>query len=96
MKIFKLPLQKSYPKKIHFGDEVYKIIFKKNLSCYGETDPVKKTIKIKDGLSSRQLLATIVHELLHVAEFEVPISLKHKTVYKLEQAIMEILLDNFL
>lgn len=96
MKIVKLPLQASYPKKIHFSNTTYKIIFKKGLDCYGETDPEKKTITIKDGLSPRQLLTTLIHELLHVIEFDHPVKLRHKTVYKLESAIMEILLDNFL
>lgn len=96
MKIFKLPEQKAYPKEIHFAPYVYKIIFVKGLNCYGETDPVKKTIKIKKGLSPRMTLTTFVHELLHVVEFDQPVKLKHKTIYKLEQALVELLLDNFL
>lgn len=96
MKIIKLPLQKAYPKKIHFGDSVYTIKFKKNMGCYGETDPDKKIITIKHGLSSRQTLATFVHEILHLIEFEHPLKIKHKMIYELEKAIMEILLDNFL
>lgn len=96
MKQVKLPLQSAYPKAIHFAPYVYRIIFVKNLDCYGETDPVKKTIKIKKGLSPRMTLTTFIHELLHVIEFDQPVKLKHKTVYKLEQAIVELLLDNFL
>lgn len=96
MKILKLPIQSKYPKVIHFGTEVYRIKFKKGLDCYGQTDPSKKTITIKHGLSPRMLLTTFVHELLHLCEFEHPVKIKHKTVYKLEQAIMELLLDNFL
>jgi hypothetical protein len=96
MKTVKLPLQKAYPRKIYFSNTIYRIIYKKDIEHFGETDPVRKTITIKDGLSPRQLLATLVHELLHVIEFEHPVKVKHKTVYKLEQAIVEILLDNFL
>lgn len=96
MKNIKLPLPKSYPKEIQFSDTAYKIVFKKNFYCFGETDPVKKTITIKSDLSPRNTLTTLIHELLHVIEFEYPVKLKHKTVYKLERAIVEILLDNFL
>ncbi len=96
MKTFRLPLQKSYPKKIHFGSEVYLIKFKKGLSCYGMTDSEKKVITIKDGLGAYQLFTTLIHEIIHVIEFETPIKIRHKTVYKLEKGIVEILLENFL
>lgn len=96
MKTFKLPRQSQYPKTVQFGIEVYKLKFKKGLDCYGYTDSGTKTITIKDGLSPRMTLATYVHELLHVIEFEHPLKLKHKTIYKLEAAIVELLLDNFL
>jgi len=96
MKTISIPSPKEFPTKIYFGSEVYKIVYKKNFKCYGETDWSKKTITIKKGLSHRQFLATIVHELLHVIEAEFPVKLKHKTVYKLESAIVSLLLDNFL
>lgn len=91
-----LPKHTSYPKKIYFATECYRIKFKKGLDCYGTTDAAKRLITIKLGMSRRQTLATLVHEILHVIEFEAPVKLKHKTIYKLERAIMEILIDNFL
>lgn len=63
---------------------------------YGETDWVKKVITIKADMSRRETLSTLVHELLHVIEFEAPVKIKHKTIYKLEKAVVELLLDNFL
>jgi len=96
MKTFKLPTQKQYPKSIHFSLQTYEIRFVKNLKHYGDTDPEKKLIRIKAGLSPRMTLTTFVHELLHVIEFEHPLKLAHKTVYSLEAAILELLLDNFL
>lgn len=96
MKGINLPHPKTYPKYIHFSDSVWHIKFKKNLNCYGLTSASKKTIYIKKGLSARQTLSTFIHELLHVIEFDHPVKLKHKTIYKLEAAILEILLDNFL
>lgn len=92
----KLPTQKQFPKKIYFNDACYAVVFKKDLDCFGETDPNNKRIVVKDGLSPRALLATVIHELLHVIEFEKPMKLKHKDVYKLEQSILELLIDNFL
>jgi hypothetical protein len=91
-----LPKPKSYPKEIFFGSEKYKIKFKKNFDKYGETNAAKKTITIKAGMSRRTTMTTLIHELLHVLEFEIPVKIKHKTIYKLESAIMELLLDNFL
>jgi Zn-dependent peptidase ImmA (M78 family) len=96
MKKIKLPLQSEYPNKIHFSDVVYRVKFKKGLKCYGYTDSSKKLIVIKKGISPRQTLCTFVHELLHVIEFDHPVKIKHKTIYKLEAAIVELLLDNFL
>lgn len=93
--VFRLPTQAQYPKKIYFSNEVYTIKFVKKLDCYGETDASKKTITIKDGLAPRALLCTVLHELLHVVEFEFPLKIKHKDVYDLEKALSELLIDNF-
>lgn len=91
-----LPKPKSYPKEIFFGSERYRIRFKKNFEMYGETDWIKKVITIKAGMSRRETMSTLIHELLHVVQFEAPVKIKHKTIYKLEKAIVELLLDNFL
>lgn len=93
---FRLPKQNQYPKRIYFSNECYRIKFKKGLNCFGITDSEKKLITIKDGLSPRELLNTVIHELLHVIEFERPIKIKHKKIYKWERAIAELLIDNFL
>lgn len=92
----KLPKPRAYPKKIYFASECYRVRFKKGLNCYGKTDSNKKTVTIKHGMSERETLATFVHECLHVIEFETPLKIKHKMVYELEKAIVEMLLDNFL
>ena len=91
-----LPPASMYPKKIYYRDETYKLKFVKNFYCFGETDGDKKTIKIKKGMSRRETLSTLIHELMHVIEFELPLKIKHKNVHKLEKAFMELLLDNFL
>jgi len=96
MMTFKIPTQRKYPKYIYYGTERYRLIFKKNLDCYGVTDANARTITIKDGLSPRALLATFIHEVIHLMEFETPLKIKHKSVYKLEKALVELLIDNFL
>lgn len=96
MKTIRLPPQNSYPEQIYFGMETYKIVYKKNLDCYAMTDSDTKTIVIKHGLNPRELLSTLIHEMLHVVEFELPLKIKHKTIRKLEKAILHILMDNFL
>ncbi len=91
----RFPDQKAYPKFILFGVETYKLKFIKGLEHYGETDPVDKEIRIKAGMSPRNTFMTFIHEALHLIEFEAPVKLKHKTIYKLEAAIFQLLADNF-
>lgn len=90
------PEQHTYPDTIYFKKESYRLIFVRGLDCYGETDSGEKTIKIKKGLSPRETFSTLIHELLHVIEFEAPVRIKHRTVYKLEKALFNLLVDNFL
>lgn len=96
MKRIRIPKRSAYPTKIYYQSECYKVKFKRNLDCFGKTDGNRKEIVIKANLSARETMATLVHELLHVIEFETPIKLKHKNIYKLERAIVDMLLDNFL
>ena len=95
-KAFQLPSQEDYPKSITYDSETYHIVFKKHMKAFATTNSNSRIIKIRDGLPPRLLLATLIHEILHVIEFEYPLKLKHKTVFKLEEAITEIILDNFL
>lgn len=88
--------QDKYPKTLHIKNETYKIIFSDKLKHYGETDPVRCTIKIRAGMSKRETFMTFIHEALHAMAFEGDFKLKHKTVYSLEEAIFELLVDNFL
>lgn len=91
----KIPNIKDYPKTIHLRGETYKIRFVKKLGCMGETDAIKREIRIKAGMSKNETFRTAIHELLHFLEFEFPVKIKHKTVYKLEKAVFQLLIDNF-
>lgn len=90
------PLPAKYPKKIYVGMEIYRVIFTDKINCFGETDPEKRTIKLKKGMSPRSTLTTFIHELLHAIEFESDIKIKHKQIYELEAGIFELLVDNFI
>lgn len=91
-----LPPQNKYPKKIYVRDEVYKVVFCKRLKDFGETDPVKRIIRIKHGMSRREIFSTFLHEVLHAIEFEHDLIIRHSLVYQLEKGIFEVLVDNFL
>lgn len=90
------PNPKNYPTHIYLKGDCYKVSFVKGLKCLGITDPEKYTIKIRAGMSRAETFRTMIHEVLHVLEFSWPIKLKHKTVYKLEEAIFSLLMDNFI
>jgi hypothetical protein len=94
----KLPSIRQYPKEIHFGDETYTIRFIrkfKDKDTLGECDPSEKEIRIKLGIGRKETLKTVIHELCHLLEFETPCTLHHETIYKLEDAIFELLTKNF-
>lgn len=92
----RIPKPSQYPKRVHLKGETYKIKFVKGLKDLGNTDASKNLIRIRKGMSNTETFKTVIHEILHLLEFEWPIRLKHKTVYKLEEAIFSFLLDNFL
>ena len=92
------PRIRDYPKEIHFGDDSYKIRFVrkfKDESTMGECDPSEREIRIKQGLGRVDTLKTFLHELCHLLEFEAPCTLHHETIYKLENAIFDLLIKNF-
>lgn len=90
-----IPHIRNYPKKVHLKGETYRLVFVKNLENIGEIDSGKKVIRIRAGMSRHETFRTFIHEVLHFIEFEWPIDIPHKTVYKLEEAIFSFLLDNF-
>ena len=90
----KIPHIKDYPKKIYLKEAVYKIKFVKNLENLGETDPDKREIRIRKGMSRNETFRTMIHEVLHFMEFEWPFEIPHRTVYKLEEAVFCFLIDN--
>ena len=90
------PKPKDYPKTIYIREITWKIQFTKKIIHFGDTEPNKHVIRIKIGMSDRETFNTFVHEVLHAMDFSHKINLNHKTVYALEVAIAEFLVDNFL
>lgn len=89
----------KYPKTIEVGRDIYKIKFVKKFKdgvTLGETDPEKLEIRILKGMSKRETLSCFIHEVIHALEFSHEIGIKHKLVYQLERAALELILDNFL
>ena len=91
-----LPSKDKYPKILFIRNEIYKILMNPKMKDFGETNYEKKTITLKSAMSSRELFKTFIHEMLHALDEENGIGLTHKQVYKLETAIFELLIDNFL
>lgn len=91
----RLPSKKDYPKKVRLGGTEYKIVFKRMKHNSGLTDASKQTIFIDPDQDDFSMFSTLIHELIHFIEFEYPMKIKHKQVYKFEKAIMQLIVDNF-
>ena len=92
----RVPEIHEYPKKVYLKDSTYRVIFVKTDKYNGETCSTKQVIKLRKGMSKNETFKTFIHELLHFIEFEWPVKIKHKTVYKLEKALYNLFIDNFI
>lgn len=92
------PKLKDYPKQIILNDAIYEVKFVNQLrdkEMLAECDSSDQTIRIKKGLGPAETFRCFIHEVLHLIEFEGPIELKHKTIYRLEEEIFKLFLNNF-
>lgn len=90
----------KFPKSVFIRDNKYRI--KVVTKIPGESNTTiglcnwdKKVIHLVKNQSSRGMVRTFIHELLHALAYEYDFKLKHRTVYALEEAIEEFLEDNF-
>jgi hypothetical protein len=94
------PRQKDYPKELLIGDAIYRIRFVKKIDptkkVVGLCDPCDKEILILQGLSPLERFKSFIHEILHALEYEYEIKMDHSLIYKLEEPIAFLLLDNIL
>jgi len=63
-------------------------------SQVGECRFPERQIVIKKELSESDLIKTLIHELLHVVEYEAETPIPHKLVYMLEKWIYRLLKAN--
>jgi hypothetical protein len=53
------------PKQITIGGHKYKVVYQKNLEDFGNVDVDKKIITLRDNLSTKETLDTLLHEAFH-------------------------------
>jgi hypothetical protein len=53
-----------------------------------------RQIVIRNDLSKRALVETLLHELLHAVEYEYKLPIPHQLIHKLEKPLLRILLLN--
>jgi hypothetical protein len=50
------------PKQITIGGQKYKVVYQKNLEDFGSLDVDKKIITLRESLSTKERLDTLLHE----------------------------------
>ena len=86
------------PRKLKVKKTEYDVLLVPELSngdVAGYCEDEVKLIAISLNQSERERFSTLIHEGLHAIEKEYRLKLKHKTVYALEKALCQLLLDNF-
>ena len=95
----KLPKsRRGYPKSLLVKGEEWRIVFVDRIEgkdTLGMCDPSNRIIYIKNKQSPVETWKTFLHECIHMLEMEHDIRIPHKSVYKFENAIFELLRDNF-
>jgi hypothetical protein len=92
MKLPKIPSHIKIKNKV-----VYEIVWVdsfKDEDVLGECRPEQRQIALKNGMSEKQTWATFLHEILHCFQFERDVSISHKHIYELEEAIYYALFHN--
>lgn len=90
-------MSKLIPTKLKVGDSTYDVAVMPILGAgdsAGYCEDCVKLIAIEQDVE-RDMFATLVHEALHAIEKEYGFRMKHKKVRKLEEALAQVLLDNF-
>ena len=93
-----IPGPRSYPKQIIILDDVWDIRFVRKCEDpenRGECDGITKEIIIIQGMSREETFKTLIHEVIHALEFSGKLEIKHSTVYKLEDVVFSLLMENF-
>ncbi len=88
----------KYPKSLRIGDRVYRIRFvkliRKDKNTLGLFDPSRLEILIAKDQSPDETLKTFLHEIHHGFEFEYDIKIRHRDIYRLEEAYFDFICAN--
>ena len=85
---------KKFPTRLKIGEHEYRIVLMDELEedkagmCYFGNE---KVILVSARQSKEEIIATLVHELLHACEAEYRVKLGHPKIRKLEYALAQIL-----
>lgn len=91
----------KFPKALKIKGEIYKIKFKKVIisdegkPCYGITDLKKKIIYLESGLSEKDRMLIMVHEMFHVILCETHMSLDEDLEESIVEALSTAVLEKF-
>lgn len=93
------PKTREYPNQVIVNGNYWDIKFCRKTpdnppSDLGLCDPGIKTLFIRYKQSSRETFMTFCHELLHAIEDEYEIDIPHNVIYKLEDAIADLVENN--
>ena len=94
--------QRDYPKQISAKDDIWEIKWVRTIDkgevvpTLGLTDPSDHTVYMKMGQLPKERLVTFIHELIHIAEFAYGFEIPHDLVSKLDVALAEILIANYI
>lgn len=88
---------KGYPERLIIRGEVWVIKFVKTLPGrgWGLCDPSEKLITLRHTLPKGQLLATLIHEIIHAIEYEYDFELpNHDDLETLDEGLADVILQN--
>jgi Zn-dependent peptidase ImmA (M78 family) len=89
---------RDLPREIIVGENVWDLVFCKRIdvdpTAVGVCNNTTKEIVIVSSLSKEEKAVTLIHELLHAIEYEYGIYIPHSLIYKLEEPIYRLILDN--
>lgn len=85
------------PKKLIIADVVWSVEVRKNIgkNTMGYCSPSHRKIVILKGMSDYDTLSTLIHEVLHAAEFTKNLKIKHALIHSLEAPITSVLYQLF-
>lgn len=91
------------PKELVIGDSIWtvksvrKIQFnERKRETIGLNDPSTQEILIKTGMSPKERLTTLIHEIIHAFEDEYDVEIGHEIIEKIEDGVAQFFIDNFL